>query len=211
MLAYKTAYLKAHYPVAFMAAMLSCEMSSTDEIVKYVNESREMGIPILPPDVNESEWTFSVVGNAIRFGLGAVKGVGEGAGEAVLAARRAQGRFKSLAHLLLEVDGQAVNQKVFDALVKSGACDSLGAGTGRRSPPRSPASSEQAAAPPARDRSRAEQPLRVGQRQHAAERARPRRFPPGRRASACGWRRRLSASISRGIRWSSSSPTSSAW
>lgn len=126
MLAYKTAYLKAHYPVAFMAAMLSCEMASTDEIVKYVNESREMGIPILPPDVNESQWTFSVVGDSIRFGLGAVKGVGEGAGEAVLAARRAHGRFRSLAHLLLEVDGQAVNQKVFDALVKAGACDSFG-------------------------------------------------------------------------------------
>ena len=126
MLAYKTAFLKAHYPVAFMAAMLSCEMGATDEIVKYVNESREMGIPILAPDVNESEWTFSVVGGAIRFGLGAIKGVGEGAGEAVLAARRAEGRFKSLAHLLLSVDGQAVNQKVFDALVKSGACDSLG-------------------------------------------------------------------------------------
>ncbi len=126
MLAYKTAYLKAHYPVAFMAAMLSCEMGATDEIVKYVNESREMGIPILAPDVNESEWTFSVVGGAIRFGLGAIKGVGEGAGEAVLAARRTEGRFKSLAHLLLSVDGQAVNQKVFDALVKSGACDSLG-------------------------------------------------------------------------------------
>ncbi len=126
MLAYKTAYLKAHFPVAFMAAMLSCEMGATDEIVKYVNESREMKIPILPPDVNESEWAFSVVGDAIRFGLGAIKGVGEGAGEAVLVARRAEGRFKSLAQLLLAVDGQAVNQKVFDALVKSGACDSLG-------------------------------------------------------------------------------------
>ncbi|MDQ1346778.1 MAG: polymerase subunit alpha, partial [Acidobacteriota bacterium] len=126
MLAYKTAYLKAHYPVAFMAAMLSCEMGSTDEIVKYINESREMRIPILPPDVNESEWTFSVVDEAIRFGLGAIKGVGESAGEAVLAARRSKGKFRSLAHLLLEIDPQAVNQKVFDALIKSGACDSLG-------------------------------------------------------------------------------------
>ncbi len=126
MLAYKTAYLKAHYPVAFMAAMLSCEMGSTDEIVKYINESREMRIPILPPDINESEWTFSVVDQAIRFGLGAIKGVGESAGEALLAARRAKGKFRSLAHLLLEVDGQTVNQKVFDALIKSGACDSLG-------------------------------------------------------------------------------------
>ena len=210
MLAYKTAYLKAHYPVAFMAAMLSCEMGSTDEIVKYINESREMGIPILPPDVNESEWTFSVVGDAIRFGLGAIKGVGESAGEAVLAARRSQGSFRSLAHLLLEVDAQAVNQKVFDALVKSGACDSLG---GHR------------AALAARDR----RPRRAGQRAGAgrskpgraicsgrAARApcpasRRRRCPPGRRASACGWRRRRSASTSRGIRWSSSRATSSGW
>lgn len=126
MLAYKTAYLKAHYPVAFMAAMLSCEMASTDEIVKYVSESREMGIRVLPPDVNESQWSFSVVGDAIRFGLGAIKGVGESAGEAILAARRSLGRFQTMAQFVLEVDPQAVNQKVFDALVKSGACDGLG-------------------------------------------------------------------------------------
>ena len=124
MLAYKTAYLKAHYP---WPSWRRCSRArrDTDEIVKYVNECREMNIRILPPDVNESEWTFSVASDAIRFGLGAIKGVGESAGEAVLAARRAQGKFRSLAHLLLEVDPQAVNQKVFDALVKSGACDSL--------------------------------------------------------------------------------------
>ena len=80
MLAYKTAYLKSHYPVAFMAAMLNSELSSSDTIAKYIAECRtNMGIRILPPDINESAYFFTVSGDAIRFGLGAVKGVGEGA------------------------------------------------------------------------------------------------------------------------------------
>jgi DNA polymerase-3 subunit alpha len=126
MLAYKTAYLKAHYPVAFMAAMLSSEISSTDDVVKYVVDCRELGIPVLPPDVNVSEWAFTVEGNAVRFGLGGVKGLGEGAAEAVLAARRRVGRFGSLAQLVDEVDAKAVSLKVFETLVKSGACDGFG-------------------------------------------------------------------------------------
>ncbi len=126
MLAYKTAYLKTHHPVAFMAAMLSCEMGATDEIVKYVSEAREMGIRVLPPDVNASEWTFTVVGDSIRYGLGAIKGLGEAAGAAILAARRRLGRFADLGQLIAEVDPHAVNQKVFEALVKSGACDAFG-------------------------------------------------------------------------------------
>ncbi len=126
MLAYKTAYLKTHHPVAFMAAMLSCEMGVTDEVVKYILEAREMGIPVLGPDVNSSEWTFSVVGDAIRYGLGAIKGIGEAAGQAILAARQRLGGFQNLAQLVCEVDPHAVNQKVFEALVKSGACDGFG-------------------------------------------------------------------------------------
>jgi DNA polymerase-3 subunit alpha len=125
-LAYKTAYLKAHYPVAFMAAMLNSELNSTDAIAKYTAECRNMGIDLLPPDINESGWYFTVVGEAIRFGLGAVKGVGEGAIEAVLAARRPVGRFRSLAHLATEVDLRGVNRKVFESLIKAGAFDSLG-------------------------------------------------------------------------------------
>lgn len=127
MLAYKTAYLKAHYPVAFMAAMLSSEIASTDDVVKYVAECREMGIAVLPPDVNVSEWAFTVEGGAIRFGLGGVKGLGESAAEAILAARRRTGRFRSLAQLLSEVDPRSANLKVFETLVKSGACDAFGA------------------------------------------------------------------------------------
>ena len=98
MLAYKTAYLKAHYPVAFMAAMLNSELSSSDSVAKHVKECRAMGIEVVPPDLNESDWWFTVVGGTIRFGLGGVKGLGEGAVEELLAARRRAGRFRSLAH-----------------------------------------------------------------------------------------------------------------
>jgi DNA polymerase-3 subunit alpha len=126
MLAYKTAYLKAHYPVAFMAAMLSSEIASTDDVVKYVGECREMGIAVLPPDVNVSEWAFTVEGPAVRFGLGGVKGLGEGAVEAILASRRRLGRFGGMAQLVAEVDARVVNAKVLETLVKSGACDGFG-------------------------------------------------------------------------------------
>ncbi|MCM2269780.1 MAG: DNA polymerase III subunit alpha, partial [Thermoanaerobaculia bacterium] len=126
MLAYKTAYLKAHYPVAFMAAMLSSEIASTDDVVKYVGECREMGIAVLPPDVNVSEWAFTVEGGAVRFGLGGIKGLGETAAEAILAARRRRGRFDGLAQLVADVDARVVNAKVLETLVKSGGCDGFG-------------------------------------------------------------------------------------
>ncbi len=126
MLAYKTAYLKAHYPVAFMAAMLNSELASSDAIAKYIGECRNMGIAVLPPDVNLSHWWFTVDGDAIRFGLGAVKGIGEGAIEAVLAARQRAGRFRSLTHFACEVDLRQLNHKVFEALIKAGCFDGLG-------------------------------------------------------------------------------------
>jgi DNA polymerase III subunit alpha len=126
MLAYKTAYLKAHYPVAFMAAMLSSEIASTDDVVKYVGECREMGITVLPPDVNVSDWPFTVEGDAVRFGLGGIKGLGESAAESILASRRRLGRFSSLAQLAAEVDSRIVNLKVLETLIKSGACDGFG-------------------------------------------------------------------------------------
>jgi DNA polymerase III subunit alpha len=127
MLAYKTAYLKAHHPVTFMAAMLTSEMSSKDNVAKYIRECREMSIPVLPPEVNESSWSFTAVGDAIRFGLGAVKGVGESAVDAILEARRRVGRFESLTHFATSVDLSALNTKVFDALIKAGAFDGFGA------------------------------------------------------------------------------------
>jgi DNA polymerase III subunit alpha len=128
MLAYKTAYLKAHYPVAFMAAMLNSELSSSDSVAKHVKECRAMGIEVVPPDVNESDWQFTVVGDTIRFGLGGVKGLGEGAVEELLTARRSAGRFRSLAHAATEVDGRQTHHKVFEVLVKAGCFDFTGAG-----------------------------------------------------------------------------------
>ncbi len=125
-LAYKTAYLKAHHPTAFMAAMLTSEMSSKDNVGKYIQECRNMGIEVLPPDVNESDWQFTVTGDAVRFGLGAVKGVGEGTVEAILEARRRIESFRSLARFACETDLKAVSRKVFECLNKGGAFDSFG-------------------------------------------------------------------------------------
>jgi DNA polymerase-3 subunit alpha len=156
-LAYQTAYLKANYPAYFMAALLTSERANTDKMVPYIGECREMGIRVLPPDVNESQMFFTVVparretdekrvpsaGEStsperaevpasgaehsqedIRFGLSAIKNVGEGAVEAVLAVRRESGRFASLFDLCERVDLRAVNRRVVESFVKSGSFDS---------------------------------------------------------------------------------------
>ncbi len=127
MLAYKTAYLKAHHAVPFMAAMLTSEMSSKDNVAKYIQECREMGIAVEPPDVDESEWSFTVDDESIRFGLGAVKGLGDAAVEGILEARRSGGAFGSLADFACRVDPKTVNHKVYEALIKSGSFDRFGA------------------------------------------------------------------------------------
>ncbi len=127
LVAYQTAYLKAHHPVAFMAAMLNSELSSSDEIAKYIAECRtNMAIEILPPDVNESSYYFTVVDEKIRYGLGAVKGVGEGAIDSLLAARRRIGRFQSLAQVATELDLRLANRKVWESLIKAGGFDAFG-------------------------------------------------------------------------------------
>jgi DNA polymerase-3 subunit alpha len=126
LVAYQTAYLKAHYPVQFMAALLTSETADTDTVVKYIEECRQMGIPILPPDVNESQLAFTVAGDRIRFGLGAVKNVGETAIESILKAREERGKFRSLHEFCELVDLQKVNKRVIESLVKCGAFDSLG-------------------------------------------------------------------------------------
>ncbi len=126
MLAYRTAYLKAHFPLAFMAAMLNSELSSSESIAKYLAECKNMGLPVLPPDINESDYYFTVAGETIRFGLGGVKGVGENAVEELLVARRRLGKFRSLAHLASELDGRIANRKVFECLIKAGAFDRVG-------------------------------------------------------------------------------------
>jgi DNA polymerase-3 subunit alpha len=126
LVAYQTAWLKVHHPRHFMAALMSSEMDRTDAVVKFIGEAKQMGIEVLPPDVNESNMYFTVVGQNIRFGLGAVKGVGEGAVESVLEARRKLGRFTSLLQFCEEVDLRACNKKVLEALIKSGSFDFLG-------------------------------------------------------------------------------------
>ncbi len=127
LLAYKTAYLKTHHPVPFMAAMLTSEMASKDRVGKYIHECRLMNIDVLPPDINQSDWSFSVGDGSIRFGLGAIKGLGDGAVEAILDARRKDGPFGGLADFAGRVNPQTVNARAYDVLAKSGAMDSFGA------------------------------------------------------------------------------------
>ena len=129
-LAYVTAYLKAHYPVDFMAALLTSETGNTAKVVKYINECREMGIPILPPDVDHSEWSFTPdgtpqTGKGIRFGLGAVKNLGQSAVEAIAQAREQVGRFTSLHQFCETVDLGAVNRRMIESLIRAGAMDSM--------------------------------------------------------------------------------------
>jgi len=125
LVAYKTAYLKAHYPVDFLAATLSAEIGSTDGIVKVIGDCVEMGIPVLPPDINESSKAFAGVGGAIRFGLAAIKGVGDAAAQAILD-ERARGKFVSFTEFALRLDSRLVNKRTLDALIAAGAFDSLG-------------------------------------------------------------------------------------
>ncbi len=149
--AYQTAYLKANYPVEFLCAMMTNDMADTAKLGQYINEARAMGIEVLPPDVNESQVQFAPAqgrssaatdplektrvserrrngspGLVIRFGLAAIKGVGEVAVESILRARAECGRFSSLADLCERVDSRSVNRKALEALIKCGACDSLG-------------------------------------------------------------------------------------
>ena len=125
-LGYQTAWLKTHHPAEFMAALLSSEIGSTDKVVQYINEARELGITVLPPDVAESGFKFTVVGDKrIRFGLGAVRNVGAGAIESIITARAA-GRFRSLEDFVKRIDPRLCNKRVLESLIAAGACDAFG-------------------------------------------------------------------------------------
>ncbi len=152
--AYQTAYLKANYPVEFLCAMMTNDMSDTEKLSEYIKEANAMGIEVLPPDVNESQVTFApgagksvpaangnghsaevgrgvftapdAARSAIRFGLAAIKGIGEVAVQSILKARDEFSRFHTLSEMCERVDGRSVNKKVLEALIKSGACDCLG-------------------------------------------------------------------------------------
>lgn len=122
---YQTAYLKTHYPVAFMAALLTSEKDNRDKIIKHMSNCKEMGINILPPDINESQKDFSISGENIRFGMAAVKNVGEGAIESIIA-MRGEAKFTSFMDFLTRVDLRKVNRRVIESLIKCGSFDSLG-------------------------------------------------------------------------------------
>jgi len=125
-ISYHTAWLKRHYPADFMAALMSAMIGDTDSVVKYINEAREIGIEILPPDVNESGYKFTVVGEKrIRFGLGGIRNVGKSAIDSIIAAKE-KTPIKSIFDLAERVDLRVCNKRVFEALIQSGALDGLG-------------------------------------------------------------------------------------
>ncbi len=125
LIAYRTAYLKTHYPREFMASLLTSEINNMDKLMSYVAECREMGIEVLPPDINESLGNFTVVGENIRFGLNAIKNIGTGAVDSILSAREQGGPFRSFFTFLERIDPAAVNRKALETLIKCGALDSL--------------------------------------------------------------------------------------
>lgn len=125
LISYRTAYLKANFPVEFMTALLTSERDNTDKIVEYVNEAGRMGLSVLPPDINESECLFNIVDEkTIRFGLLAIKNVGRGAAESIVEARK-EGKFISLEDLCRHIDLRLANRKVLESLIKCGAMDSF--------------------------------------------------------------------------------------
>jgi len=127
LLAYQTAYLKSHYSVEFMAAVLTNEMSNTDKMVKYLAECKEMGIRVLPPDINTSDLHFMPDGDGIRFGLAAIKNVGEAAISSILETRKRVGSFTSIFPFCEAVDLRTINKRVLESLIKSGSFDAFGA------------------------------------------------------------------------------------
>src|SRR5690606_27546590 len=127
LVAYQTAWLKVHYPAEFMAAVLSSDMDNTDKVVGFLEEARALGLEVLPPDVNASAYMFEAIdAKTIRYGLGAVKGVGRGACEAIAAERAAGGPYADLLDFCGRVDAGRLNRRAMEALVLSGALDALG-------------------------------------------------------------------------------------
>ncbi|MBU1709366.1 MAG: DNA polymerase III subunit alpha [Proteobacteria bacterium] len=125
LIAYQTAYLKAHYPAQFMAALLSCDMNNTDKVVVYISECKDHDIEVLPPDINESDQDFTVINDRVRFGLAAVKNVGGAALDSIIEERKKDGPFRSLEEFCSRVDSRRVNRRVIESLIKAGAFDSL--------------------------------------------------------------------------------------
>ncbi|MDL2279872.1 DNA polymerase III subunit alpha [Desulfovibrio sp. OttesenSCG-928-G11] len=126
LISYHTAWLKTHYPVEFMAALLSSEMGDQDKLLKYISACKDMGVKVLPPDIRDSQWKFTVKDGAVLFGLGAIKNVGEEAVRELVLAREKDGPFSSLLDLCCRVPLRKMTKRVLESLIKSGACDSFG-------------------------------------------------------------------------------------
>jgi DNA polymerase-3 subunit alpha len=130
MLSYRTAYMKANYPIQFMAGVLGCELGNADKVAHFIEECSAMGIPVLGPDVNASRETFTPVidaeGSSIRFGLAAIKGVGDAAAAALIAERDQNGKYKDFLDFVTRVDGKSINRRVLENLIKTGGFDRFG-------------------------------------------------------------------------------------
>lgn len=134
LVSYQTLWLKAHYPAEFMAAVMSSDMQNTDKVVTFIEECREMELTVLPPDVNSGDYMFGVNEDGhIVYGLGAIKGVGEGPIESIVEARKSGGAFKDLFDFCERVDAKSINKRVLEALIRSGALDLLGPAPGKKS------------------------------------------------------------------------------
>ena len=207
LIAYRTAWLRAHHPCEYMAALISSVMNTKDRVPFYVNACHELGIEVLPPDVNESQIDFAVVGGKIRFGLNAVKGVGELACRTIIRAREEGGPFESIWDFTERVDPSVVNKRALESLVKCGALPGLAAGDARAcSSRRSPtARSSRPTGSPARARSSTA--TSAPPRRPARSTIRRSRRTSSRSPSCCAWRRRRSASTSPSIRSRRSAPS----
>ena len=125
LISYQTAYLKAHYPLEFFGALITSDMDNTDKVIRYINDCRDMGIRVMPPDLNVSTRDFSVSEDQLVFGLGAIKNVGSAAIDSIIETRNQLGSFSSMKQFCENVDMRQVNKRVMESLIKSGACDSL--------------------------------------------------------------------------------------
>jgi len=125
LVSYQTAYLKAHYPLQFFGSLITADMDNTDKVIRYINDCRDMGIKVMPPDINESMKDFTILNDHLIFGLGAIKNVGSGAIDSIIEIRKEKGKFSSLREFCESVDLRLVNKRVVESLIKSGACDRL--------------------------------------------------------------------------------------
>ncbi|MBV51296.1 MAG: DNA polymerase III subunit alpha [Nitrospinae bacterium] len=125
LISYHTAYLKTHYPLQFFGALITADMDNTDKVIRYINDCRDMGIKVMPPEVNESMKDFTISNDHLIFGLGAIKNVGSSAIDTIIETRKEKGKFSSLREFCESIDLRLVNRRVVESLIKSGACDSL--------------------------------------------------------------------------------------